>query len=214
MRKFILFDFDGVVVDSFAPAFEVNKIICPHITEYEYKKRFEGNINNWKDTVFEHNENCRHDVDFFAEYLPRMRKQVKMVPGMEKIIKEMSHEYSLIIISSTVSSHIVELLNKFNLSNCFIEIMGNDVHNSKVEKIKIVFSKYGITHNHCVFVTDTLGDIREAAHMKVDAIGVSWGFHESETLSKGKPFRIIDKPGDLPLVISEYFNNKSDLINI
>ena len=45
--RYILFDFDGVIADSYAPAFEVQKMICPHLTEEVYRKRFEGNINDW-----------------------------------------------------------------------------------------------------------------------------------------------------------------------
>lgn len=204
-NKFILFDFDGVIVDSFAPAFEVNKMICPHITEEEYKRRFEGNINDWKENDFKHNENCRHDIDFFAEYLPRMKVQVGIVPGMEKVIEELARQYLLIVVSSTLTAPIKELLEKFELAHYFTEIMGNDVHTSKIEKIEMVFSKYATDSTRCVFVTDTLGDMREAAHTGVRTIGVSWGFNSVETLIQGKPFRIVEKPKDLPTTISAYF---------
>jgi len=43
--KFILFDFDGVIADSFSAAFAVNKKVFPSITEQEYRDRFLGNIN-------------------------------------------------------------------------------------------------------------------------------------------------------------------------
>jgi phosphoglycolate phosphatase len=205
-NKYILFDFDGVIVDSFAPAFEVNKMICPHITEEEYKRRFEGNINDWKDVESKHNENCRHDIDFFAEYLPKMKKRVGIVPSMEKVIEELSKSYSLIVISSTLTAPIQELLEKYNLLHFFTEIMGNDVHTSKVEKIKMVFSKYNTDSKKCIFVTDTLGDIREATHMGVSAIGVSWGFNERETLMKGNPFKVANNPNELLSSISEYFS--------
>ena len=49
-KNYVLFDFDGVIVDSFLHAFEVNKMIYPHLTEKEYRMRFEGNINDWKKT--------------------------------------------------------------------------------------------------------------------------------------------------------------------
>lgn len=45
-KPFILFDFDGVIADSFKLSFEIAKMICPHITEDIYQKRFEGNIND------------------------------------------------------------------------------------------------------------------------------------------------------------------------
>ena len=204
--KIILFDFDGVIVDSFAPAYEVKKMICPNITEEEYKQGFEGNINNWLKNNIKHDEKCRHDIDFFTEYIPRMKEVVTVVPGMETVIKELAKSYTLVVISSTLTAPIRELLEKFKLSTYFAEIMGNDVHTSKVEKIKMVFSKYNVDSSKCIFITDTLGDMREAEHTKVGAIGVDWGFHSHETLSKGSSFRIVNKPEDLLVAVSDFFN--------
>jgi phosphoglycolate phosphatase len=179
MQKFILFDFDGVIADSFDLAFSVSQMICPDLPVDGYKKRFEGNINDWIDSVNVHNENCRHDVDFFTELL--------------------------IIISSTITSPISEFVKKYDLEKYFKEILGNDIHHSKVEKIKMVFEKYATSADQCVFVTDTLGDMLEAEKTGVGAIGVSWGFHSHETLRKGNPFKIVDKPEDLSVAISDYF---------
>lgn len=205
-KKFVLFDFDGVIVDSFRPAFEVNKIICPHIMEDDYRKRFEGNVNDWEEPY--HTADCRTDIDFFAEYIPRM-KEVELFPDMESVIQELSNLYNLIIISTTITAPIRELLERLDLAQYFTEIMGNDVHTKKTEKIGMVFKKYSVNPEQCVFVTDTLGDMKEAAKMKVAAIGVSWGFQPEETLVKGAPYRIVKSPEALRQTISDYFNSNS-----
>lgn len=204
-RKFILFDFDGVIVDSFAAAFEVNKMLCPHITEDEYRRCFEGNINDyWQAPT--HTEKCRQDIDFFDGYIPRL-KEVKIIPEMLKIIKTFSRLYTLIIVSSTLTSPIHELIKRYHAIPYFTEIMGNDVHASKVEKIKMIFSKYSAGPNQCVFITDTLGDMRESSQTGVGSIGVSWGFQKRETLLKGNPFRIVEKPKELLTAIPAYFES-------
>jgi len=205
MKKFILFDFDGVIADSFRPAFEIQKKICPHITEDTYRKRFEGNINDWEEPINVHTKECRHDIDFFKEYIPRMKKEVQIVPGMREVIVELEKNYALIVISSTISSPIQEFLEGHGLANHFAQIMGNDVHASKVEKIKMVLDKYGVGPKDCVFITDTLGDMHEAEKMSVGAIGVAWGFHAPETLLRGKPFRLVEKSNDLLAAVSDYF---------
>ena len=204
-KKFILFDFDGVIVDSFAPAYEVNKMICPSSSEEEYRRKFEGNINDWTKGVFTHDEKCNHSIDFFAEYIPKM-KNVGIVAGMDEVIKTLAQSYTLIVISSTLSAPIQELLEKYNLAQYFTEIMGNDVHKSKVEKMKMVFQRYAISNKECVFITDTLGDMREALQTEVATIGVSWGFHTRETLMKGQPFKIVESPSELVSAVSGYFN--------
>jgi len=132
-KPFIFFDFDGVITDSFQVAFEVNKMICPHLTENLYRKRFEGNINDWENPINVHTEKCRHDIDFFTEYIPKMKNGVKIIPGIKNII-ELEKNYTLIIISSTITSPIQEFLEKYDLVNYFVETMGNDIHKSKIEK--------------------------------------------------------------------------------
>ncbi|MBU1557929.1 hypothetical protein KKC45_03125 [Patescibacteria group bacterium] len=56
-----------------------------------------------------------------------------------------------------------------------------------------------------MFITDTLGDIREASEMDIKSIGVTWGFHNRETLKRGNPFNIAEKPEDLSSAIDNYF---------
>lgn len=48
-----------------------------------------------------------------------------------------------------------------------------------------------------VFITDTLGDIREARECDIDSIAVTWGFHERKTLEKGNPIVIVSDPREL-----------------
>ncbi len=204
-KKFILFDFDGVIADSFLPAFEIQKMICPHLTEDIYRKRFEGNINDWEEPINVHTEECRHDIDFFTEYIPRMKKEVQIVRGMKEVILELEKNYRLIVISSTITSPIQEFLEGHDLANHFAQIMGNDVHTSKIKKIKMVFEKYGVKSKDCVFITDTLGDMHEAEKTGVGTVGITWGFHTPETLLRGKPFRLVEKPSDLLTAVADYF---------
>jgi len=204
MEKFVLFDFDGVIVDSFQPALEVNQKMCPHITADEYRKGFEGNINDWAGAESKHTEECRTDIDFFAEYVPKM-KDVKLVPGMKEVLEQLARSYTLIIVSSTMTMPIKELVERTGLTSYFTEVLGNDVHQSKVEKIKMIFQKYDTSPDSCLFITDTLGDLREAEKTGVDAIAVSWGFHLYETLQKGKPVKIVDSPENLFDAVDSYF---------
>src|ERR1700690_4067272 len=117
---------------------------------------------------------------------------------MGEVVKTLSETYALSIISSTYTSLINELLEHYGLTLYFKDVLGGDVHQSKVEKIRMIFEKYQITSGDCIFVTDTLGDMREAKKHGVGAIGVSWGWHTHATLEKGIPFRIVDAPAELP----------------
>jgi len=204
MKRALLFDFDGVIVDSFEPAFEVSKMICPHNTEADYRRFFEGNINDAPATPVVHTSACRLDINFFDEYVPKMRR-VPLVKGMDKVIEALALEYRLVIISSIISAPMKELLERFHLEKYFDQLLGNDVHHKKTEKIQMIFDKYAHHPHECVFITDTLGDLREAKEKGVGAIAVSWGFHSHETLQKGSPFRIVDSPPELIDAVGDYF---------
>jgi phosphoglycolate phosphatase len=206
-KPIILFDFDGVIADSFQQAFGVRKMMCPLITEDTYRKYFEGNIYDADTSDVTHTEHCRHDIDFFAEYMPKLKQEAPIVAGMQEVVVALEKKYTLVIISSTTSNAIKEYLIDHNLNDHFTQILGKDVSESKVEKMNIVFETYGVTPSDCVFITDTLGDLREAEQVHVGAIGVTWGYHTQETLLRGKSFRIVEKPGDLVYAVRDYFDS-------
>jgi phosphoglycolate phosphatase len=205
--KFILFDFDGVIADSFDVAFDTNKVICPAITKEDYQRRFEGNINEIEHPETFHSEECNHDLDWFDVYIPKMKERAKIFPEMKDLILELEKEYLLVIISSTITFPIEEFLTLHDLREHFDWVMGNDVHKSKVEKIKMVFDKYGVKPEDCIFITDTLGDMREASKMNVPLIGVTWGFCTPETLKRGRPLKLVDTPNELKAAIAEHFSS-------
>jgi len=121
-------------------------------------------------------------------------------------LKELGGDYTLIVISSTFTSPIGQYLQKYNLAHYFDEIMGGDVHKSKATKINMVLEKYKVTSADCVFITDTLGDMKEAAACDVKSIGVTWGFHERERLERGEFFAIADSLKELSEGINSFFN--------
>lgn len=211
-RKIIFFDFDGVIADSFSIGFEINKTIDPLVsvgTEDDYRKLFDGNINDWgKNSSVSEKEVERINKEFFERYIPQMER-VKMFPGMKEVIANLAKTHILFIVSSTIISPLRDFLNRNNILSYFHDIVGsNFIDANKTERIKAVFKKYGAEAKDCVFITDTLGDIREASSVGVQSIGVSWGFQDRENLLKGSPFSIAEKPGDLLGIVSDCFKEK------
>lgn len=203
-RNIVLFDFDGVIADTFEAAFRVAGSFEPSLTRENVRERFEGNINDYHEK--ENGKPVREAgvSVFFRMYAPEVMRS-RIFPGIRDAIDALSAEFTLMVVSSTISAPIREYLALHHAAHYFSEIMGSDVHKSKEEKIRMIFTQYGMGPDSCVFVTDTLGDIREAAKLGVGAIGVTWGFHEPERLLRGSPFRLIEKPEDLPAAVSDYF---------
>ncbi len=205
-KQFILFDFDGVIADTLDLAYEIELNLCPQLKQEEFSLRFNGNINDWEDPINYHSDDCDHNaIDFWSELIPRMLTETQIFPGMQNVIAQLEQHYTLIIISSSITSPIQQFLEKHTFGSHFDWVMGNDLHKSKVEKIKMVFDKYDITAEQCIFITDTVGDMKEANKMDVPAIAVTWGFQSREMLEKGPYTRIVDQPSDILKAVAERF---------
>ena len=206
-KHYVLFDFDGVIADSFAASYAIVQKFCAHITHDHFRAGFEGNIHDafdeWESRP--HGLECDHGLDWDAEYGAISQKIAGMFPGIDTVIKELAQKYRLIIVSSGPDEFIEPFLEKVGIRDCFQEVMGNRVHKSKAEKMRMIFSKYGTTPETCILITDSLGDMREGASVGVGSIGVSWGFQDRATLQKGAPFRIVDDPRDIPNTVENYF---------
>jgi len=119
------------------------------------------------------------------------------VDGMSEVLRTLNVDYRSAIISSSINNPIKKYLNKFQLDGIFEEIYGAEFSLSKEVKIKVALEKFQITGDEAVFITDTLGDMREAAKVGVKSIGVTWGFQKESNLKKGNPVAIVNTPEEL-----------------
>jgi HAD superfamily hydrolase (TIGR01549 family) len=196
-NKIIVFDFDGVIVNTFALCYEIRNAHYP-LSQDSYREKFEGNINDSIKKV------KQPILNFFEQYTPSLMK-CGPIEGMPDLIKKLSEKYNLIIVSSTISSSIKSFLESFNLDIYFKEILGNDIEHSKVKKLQMVLEKYQVSSKDVIFITDTLGDIKEGKVCNIESIAVTWGYHPAETLAKGNPYSIVSDPKELSEKIEEYF---------
>ncbi len=209
-KHFIFFDFDGVIANSFKTAFSINNSIFPDMDEDKYRRILEGNVHEWDwESELKKTDRNQDDVDFFQEYNPRLREEVEIFPGVAKAIKELAHQYVLIVISSSSLEAIQGFLKRYELIEYFAGIMGYEIHPNKTEKIKMVFSDYGIGPENCIMITDTLGDVREAEEVGVGSIGVSWGYHRKQDMEKGGCFRVVDDPSEIQAAVGNFFSREN-----
>lgn len=203
-KKFLLFDFDGVLADSFNEAYSVTKTIRPWITtEDEYRDLFMGNV--YEVLAAHEKSDARllttqaEDV-FFIKYFELM-KHVDVIPAMREIIPILAASHRLLIISSAYGYIIKDVLERGNLLHHFEEILGSDVERNKTKKIQTVFDRHGADPSDALFITDTAGDVREARKVNVDSIAVTWGYHNTDRLLTADPFAIVHTPQELLLTI-------------
>ena len=203
-KKIVLFDFDGVIVDSFEISYQVASTLYPMLTREMVKNFFNDNTYKAKDELEESKTLSASEKTFFEKYVPKVL-ELSPIKGMKKTLRELGTLYQLIVVSSTISSPINGYLAKYDLAQYFDAIMGGDVHKSKTVKIQMVLDQSKTRPEECVFITDTLGDMKEAAECNVQSIGVTWGFHERKRLEKGNFFALVDTIEELSPAIHSFF---------
>lgn len=198
-KKIVMFDFDGVLVNTIEFIFKLNKEVNKELTWEIFQDFSNGNFHSGiekatKDGIY------KKPDDWDNIYSENIEK-LTIHDILNQTIKLLSKDCVLSIVSSSSTSVIKKFLNKENIDAYFSDIYGTDVNSMKSVKIKMLLDKYSIPKEDAVFITDSLGDIHEANECGIKSIGVTWGIHKKDTLSKGNPELIIEDPRDLLVAI-------------
>jgi phosphoglycolate phosphatase len=185
----LAFDFDGVLVDSRADNIEAINTLA---RKYSFEPMSVDAYNNM--LLFNFYEYWQmllgaHAKEFFADLHFMPRKTPQLLPGMHDLMLT----YRPVIVSSNYSMLIREAIA---LPAETIAIYGGDQDVSKVRKL------HKLKHIPDVFVTDTVGDIREGKQAGYTIIAVTWGFNSKELLVAEKPEFLVEHPEELHAVLA------------
>lgn len=173
MLKAILFDFDGVIVDS-----NEHSIHCFQKT-FEYFNKpvpsSEEILQHNGHTVFnilkslmpdEKDEKIHEMHDIYKGISDKTFTMIRLVDGVEEVIKELGAGYKLAVVSSRRSESLHKLLLHHNLNSYFSIILGReDVirHKPHPEGIMKVLKKFELRQEESIFIGDSEQDVL-AAH--------------------------------------------------
>ena len=192
MIKTIIFDFDGVIHDTNEVVFNLNAKFSG-ISPEEVKAAFSGNI--YSDNKIK----LVDQEDFFKEAKPFYQQFLIEVETLQFLLKNDKKHMS--IITSNDEEIIMEYAKRNNITDYFKEVYGYQTSHSKVEKLHILFNKYDLDVNEAIFITDSLGDIKEGTHFGIRTIGVDFGIHSKETLQEGNPHAICSSWDEVQKII-------------
>ena len=189
----IIFDFDGVIHNTFDfHRGKIKEYFGVELSADEYRDMHNGNF--YAHGVAELKE---ADWSGYSDFIRTDQTNLRIDAKMKEGLLALREHYALFIITSAVTRSVLDYLESNGLGGVFREVLGMDLHASKVDKFKMLFKKYALRSEDCLFVTDTLGDILEANEVGVKTIAVDFGFHGRETLKKGKPFKIVSSVAQL-----------------
>lgn len=195
-KDIFIFDFDGVIVDSFDVCFDIECRMNPRATIDSFLKRFEGN-------VFSSLKETKIDDSYIHDYFSLYKKEILTLGIPEKrkeTLQALSKKYDLAIVTSCAEYVVEPFLEKEDSLGFFDYIYGYETEKSKKKKFEMLFDVYKKANDSSLFITDSLGDLLEAQEVAVDTVAVTSGFHDEATLKRGNPSYIVSDLGDLNAV--------------
>lgn len=202
MKSYIVFDFDGVVFDSFRAVFEVlrsmhSKYGLSELREENFKDLFLGNVWETYEKTGVGSDRIEAFKSDFRELFKKKQQQIQLFDGMRECLQAFSNIFGMIIVSSNHAEAIREMLEQEGLLGYFSSILGSEAGDSKREKITAFLAAHQSPDMQAFFVSDTSGDILDVAGLGIFSIAVSWGYHSAESLSASKPDKIVSSPREL-----------------
>ncbi len=205
-----LFDFDGVIVDTFELCYRLTcDMSGEDVGRENYRDWYLGNI---YDHLAERGDEPDGDSDtvgdddpFAALYVDGLMS-LRPVSGMVDLIRRVAAlpGARLAIVSSTVDAAIDRYLLRHAVRDAFGAIYGASVHKRKDVKMRRALDDFAVRADDSVLITDTLGDIREAHRCGIGSIAVSWGYHDIGRLRQGRPLALVDTVDALSVAVSAF----------
>lgn len=186
----IIFDFDGVLADSFETLFSLNSAAMRRIgrplSRKGYRDLFIGNIHHGLKRLIKDDDRRAEFNRFKKKEFARYYSRAVLFPFAKKWAASLSKTRRLAIVSSTRKRFILKLLRKNRAERHFTAVFGSTAH-SKEKELTLAASRIGAKGEKILFITDTVGDIKVGKKLGLDTIAVTWGFHGAGLLRKAGP---------------------------
>jgi len=183
-KKVLIFDFDGVLVDSVgikSEAFghlykEHGDEIVKKVTEYHLQN---GGMSRYQKFAYYEKEllgrkaSSERVEQLSADFSSRVVTQVVQsdeIPGAKKFIKQQLVTKYLVINSATPENEIKDIINKKGWSDQFGSIYGSP--SSKTDNINKIIKKLGVMPIDCLFFGDAHSDWYASQQTQIDFIGI------------------------------------------
>jgi len=198
MIKLLIFDYDGVLFDTKKLAFSLVKSATEKYCsftidkEHEFAELYKSNFYN---ALRKKGAKKKELENIYNYAIKKLRKEKLHVhSGIKSIVEKLSKTHTLAIISSNYDEIMKKNLKNHDILKHFHYILGVEEGESKKVKIKSLLKKTKTAKSEAVFITDTVGDLREAKKQRIKTMAVTWGFHKTGMLKKAKPDFIVKTP--------------------
>ncbi len=202
MIKYIVFDFDGTVADTFETIKEIVKSEFKDISDEDFESlRYQGisgmlkkkNIHIWE----------LPKIVLRVTSKMKNKEDVKLFPDVLETLRVLSKSYKLGIVSSNSKENIIQNLKKHDVHNLFDFVNSNSSIFGKQRVLKKMCAEYQINPSEVIYVGDEDRDIVAAKKIKIKNIAVTWGYNSEKKLKETNPDYIVNSPKEIIEIISQ-----------
>lgn len=209
----VLFDLDGVLVDSRAAiAGCINHALDAHGLPERPSASLHRFIGPPLSTAFA--ELTRQPADsalvqscldsYRARYATASLRGTTVVPGIPDTLARLAASHRLAVATSKPLAFAEPLLDTLGLRDAFEEIAAPDLNAHSEDKAATIRDALSaLKAQHAVMVGDRSFDIIGAHACSIPAIGVTWGIGSPEELRTSGADAIVDSPSQLPNAVSD-----------
>jgi len=202
MVRYVLFDFDGTLVDSLNIVIEVYNQLAE---KYEAKKIEQKDIAYLKGlSIMERSKFLNFKLykfpllalDIYKLYKHSI-KDLILFDGIKELLEELHACGIQLAIVSTNSEHNIRACLKHNQIEYVNEIICSNNMFGKNEDIKRFLKTHKLKDSEVIYVGDEARDIIAGKKSGVKVIWVSWGFDQIDNAKKEHPNYIVNKPHEI-----------------
>ncbi len=204
----IIFDYDGVIVDSIGLTVSVMETCSKHLG-LDHNPDFEALVRNadnlTREGVQENFVNALNvsEAQFHQwgacvrEHMSAGLSNLNMFPGISRLLSKLSDRHTLSIVTGNTEEVVLKVMDQHNLSPFLTSITGAKDGVTKTEQIQHLISIHSIAEERVYYVGDAVSDIRYAKKARVKSIAVTWGYHSRDRLAREDPDIIVDTVEEL-----------------
>lgn len=210
-NKVIIFDMDGVLFDTIPYAREVFLNRHPGMTEEMYNEIHGGNFHieskkysHLKITETEE-QKIKHQIDYAEK-----KSKTPLFLGIKNLLEDLHNGgYLLVMNTNAYNKNCLPMLENAGIKESFDFIATAEISKDKIEKFKLIEDKYKTEKKNLLFVTDALGDVKDANIAEIPTVAVTWGVHNKTFFEREKYSNlvgIVNTVEELKNFIANYFN--------
>lgn len=123
-------------------------------------------------------------------------------PGIREALKKLHKDYILAVASSKPEPYVRQILDHFQLTEFFDEIVGAELSGGRTEKNEVISEALSRLHldqkrDEVLMIGDKEHDVLGARSEGIECLAVSYGYAAEGELENAKPLAIVDSVDEL-----------------